>query len=111
MDNPIFGFTYQILHAKQVILFYLIYYLRLSIRFQIGMLKNIFKFSRYIKGWNEFVTAVHLSIQTKMKKGDVELIDKKLRNNYNYRSSILLISFHYLLHVNESIGDFGLCRG
>ncbi len=50
------------------------------------MLKNIFKFSRYVKGWNEFVTAVHLSMQTKMEKGDVELIDKKLRNFYNHIS-------------------------
>ena len=74
------------LYAKQVILFYLIYYLRLSIRFQIGMLKNIFKFSRYVKGWNEFVMTVHLFMQTKMKKGDVELIDKKLKNFYNYIS-------------------------
>ena len=48
------------------------------------MLKNIFKFFRYVKGWNEFVMAVHLSMQTKMKKGDVELIDKKLRNFYNH---------------------------
>ena len=27
------------------------------------------------------------------------------------RSSIFLISFHYLLHVVESIEDFGPCRG
>src|SRR6266511_3215388 len=27
------------------------------------------------------------------------------------RSNIFLISFHYLLHVAESIEDFGLCRG
>ena len=27
------------------------------------------------------------------------------------RSSIFLISFHYLLHVAESIEDFGPCRG
>src|SRR5271170_2291772 len=27
------------------------------------------------------------------------------------RSSIFLISFHYLLHLAESIEDFGLCRG
>ena len=27
------------------------------------------------------------------------------------RSNIFLISFHYLLHVTESIEDFGLCRG
>ncbi len=48
------------------------------------MLKNIFKFSRYVKDQNEFVMAVYLSMQTKMKKSDVKLIDKKLRNFYNY---------------------------
>src|SRR6266511_682185 len=31
MNKPIFSSTSQILHAKQVILFYLMYYLRLSI--------------------------------------------------------------------------------
>src|SRR6266498_5953022 len=92
--NPIFGSTSQILHAKQVILFYLIYYLRLSIQFWIGMLKNIFKFSRYVKGWNEFVMAVHLFMQTKMKKGNVELIDKKLRNFIIiYQSKLTLLIY------------------
>ncbi len=86
MDNPIFDSTSQILHTKQVILFYLMYYLRLSIQFWIGMLKNIFKFSRYVKSWNKFITAIHLSMQIKMEKGDVELIDKKLRNFYNHIS-------------------------
>jgi len=54
---------------------------------------------------------------------EVKKIKKKLNNFYNHiskdyegidekdRSSIYLISFHYLLHVVDSIEDFGSCRG
>jgi hypothetical protein len=69
------------------------------------------------------VTAVHLCIQTSIDSEEVETIKKKLDTFYNHisndyaridredRSNIYLISFHYLLHIAESIEDFGPCRG
>jgi hypothetical protein len=62
-------------------------------------------------------------MQTTINDKEAEIIKKKLNSFYNHisqeygrideedRSNIYLISFHYLLHVAESIEDFGPCRG
>ena len=39
-----------------------------------------------IKGWNEFVTAVHLCMQINLKNEDIMIIERKFKNFYNHIS-------------------------
>ncbi|GES97902.1 transposase domain-containing protein [Rhizophagus clarus] len=70
--------------------------------------QNIFKHNAGYKAeeWANWITLYSVPlIKTFLLAKDYAKVDNKDRSN------IFLISFHYLLHVAESIEDFGPCRG
>ncbi|PKC54152.1 hypothetical protein RhiirA1_477878 [Rhizophagus irregularis] len=90
------------------------------ILFSLPLLKGRLPQSNLL-GWSRFVEAVKLCIQPLIEFEELDLIRNLLIEFYNHyansygvggeRLPAFLISFHYLLHVIDSIEDFGPCRG
>ena len=45
---------------------------------------EIFLYIRYVKGWCEFVTAVHLCMKISITREQKKIIEKKLSNFYRH---------------------------
>ncbi|CAB5203816.1 unnamed protein product [Rhizophagus irregularis] len=90
------------------------------ILFSLPLLKGRLPQSNLL-GWSRFVEAVKLCIQPLIEFEELDLIRNLLIEFYNHyansygvggeRLPAFLISFHYLLHVIDSIEDFSPCRG
>ncbi|GET50952.1 transposase domain-containing protein [Rhizophagus irregularis DAOM 181602=DAOM 197198] len=90
------------------------------ILFSLPLLKGRLPQSNLL-GWSRFVEAVKLCIQPLIEFEELDLIRNLLIEFYNHyansygvggeRLLAFLISFHYLLHVIDSIEDFSPCRG
>ncbi|KAF0366318.1 transposase domain-containing protein [Gigaspora margarita] len=75
---------------------------------------------KYLLGWIDFVNTVQLCTQYELTANNVSKIWQLLLKFYNHyereyykkkpeRLPAIVISFHYLLHVADSISNYGPC--
>ncbi|CAB5200844.1 unnamed protein product [Rhizophagus irregularis] len=76
--------------------------------------------AKYLKGWAKFVQAVQKCLQFTLTSNDLDKVQQLLLEFYKHyesdyyqkkeeKLSAMLMSFHYLLHVADSIKDCGPC--